>query len=209
MGFVVVYGFVEYTYQENSSGKSDGFNLFANRFCVPFLTIDAILRVNPSDFNLRIISEDFISKVFIILLLAVWAISTGRYEWSITSFSLSSFIIGVVVACPLVRTLYGEEFDKLVVQGIVFQTMIWFNFSKPAIIQHSLSMMRTAGCTAFFSMGMFMAYQDNLIACETRYAIMGTILIFCVGPTIMGISCFLVGLRRDPLRIAIMEATLP
>uniref|UniRef100_A0A7N0TDG2 Auxin efflux carrier component n=1 Tax=Kalanchoe fedtschenkoi TaxID=63787 RepID=A0A7N0TDG2_KALFE len=80
----------------------------------------------------------------------------------------------------------------------------------PSIMEQSVLIMSKAGTgTAMFSMGMFMAQQEKLIACGTRLTLLGLVLRFIAGPTAMAIGAISVGLRGDILRIAIIQAALP
>uniref|UniRef100_A0A7N0U6L2 Auxin efflux carrier component n=1 Tax=Kalanchoe fedtschenkoi TaxID=63787 RepID=A0A7N0U6L2_KALFE len=80
----------------------------------------------------------------------------------------------------------------------------------PSIMEKSVLIMSKAGTgTAMFSMGMFMAQQEKLIACGTRLTLLGMVLRFIAGPTAMAIGAISVGLRGDVLRIAIIQAALP
>ncbi|KAL9248268.1 hypothetical protein vseg_021610 [Gypsophila vaccaria] len=84
------------------------------------------------------------------------------------------------------------------------------HFSMPNIIDGSILIMSKAGTgTAMFSMGMFMALQEKLIACGPRLTICGMILKFFAGPAAMAIGSYAVGLHGDVLRVAIIQAALP
>ncbi|KAK9692200.1 hypothetical protein RND81_09G248000 [Saponaria officinalis] len=84
------------------------------------------------------------------------------------------------------------------------------HFSMPSIIDGSILIMSKAGTgTAMFSMGMFMALQEKLIACGPRLTIFGMILKFIAGPAAMAIASYIVGLHGDVLRVAIIQAALP
>uniref|UniRef100_A0A7N0U0U9 PIN-like protein n=1 Tax=Kalanchoe fedtschenkoi TaxID=63787 RepID=A0A7N0U0U9_KALFE len=80
----------------------------------------------------------------------------------------------------------------------------------PSIIEESILIMSKAGTgTAMFSMGMFMAQQEKLIACGTSLTLFGMVLRFIAGPAAMAIGAIVVGLRGDILRIAIIQAAVP
>ncbi|XP_074319155.1 auxin efflux carrier component 5 [Silene latifolia] len=84
------------------------------------------------------------------------------------------------------------------------------HFTMPSIIDGSILIMSKAGTgTAMFSMGMFMALQEKLIACGPKLTIFGMLLKFVGGPIAMAIGSFIVGLHGDVLRIAIIQAALP
>lgn len=85
-----------------------------------------------------------------------------------------------------------------------------FHIKMPSIIDGSVLLMSKAGTgTAMFSMGMFMALQEKLIACGPSLTIFGMVLRFIAGPAAIAISSILVGLHGDVLRVAIIQAALP
>ncbi|GJU56764.1 auxin efflux carrier component 5-like protein [Tanacetum coccineum] len=85
-----------------------------------------------------------------------------------------------------------------------------FNWPMPDMIEGSVLIMSKCGTgTAMFSMGLFMAKQDKLIACGTSLTVIAIVLKFFAGPAAMAISCIAVGLHGDVLRVAIMQAALP
>ncbi|GMI79521.1 PIN-FORMED 5 [Hibiscus trionum] len=85
-----------------------------------------------------------------------------------------------------------------------------WHFEMPSIINGSILIMSEAGAgTAMFSMGMFMAVQEKIIACGVRLTIFGMILKFIAGPAAMAIGAFAVGLHGDVLRVVIIQAAMP
>lgn len=85
-----------------------------------------------------------------------------------------------------------------------------FHIKMPSLIDGSVLLMSKAGTgTAMFSMGMFMALQEKLIACGPSLTIFGMLLRFVAGPAAMAIGSILVGLHGDVLRVAIIQAALP
>ncbi|PWA92026.1 auxin efflux carrier component [Artemisia annua] len=95
--------------------------------------------------------------------------------------------------------------------GIVWATISnRFNWPMPDMIEGSVLIMSKCGTgTAMFSMGLFMAKQDKLVACGTSLTVIAIVLKFFAGPAAMAISCIAVGLHGDVLRVAIMQAALP
>ncbi|KAL3520547.1 hypothetical protein ACH5RR_018696 [Cinchona calisaya] len=80
----------------------------------------------------------------------------------------------------------------------------------PAIIEDSILIMSRAGIgTAMFSMGLFMALQEKIVACGTSLTIFGMVLRFIAGPAAMAIGSIAVGLHGDVLHVAIIQAALP
>ncbi|KAH7543445.1 hypothetical protein FEM48_Zijuj02G0185000 [Ziziphus jujuba var. spinosa] len=88
--------------------------------------------------------------------------------------------------------------------------VVCWHFQMPSIMEGSILIMSKAGTgTAMFSMGIFMALQENVVACGTSLTIFGMVLRFIAGPTAMAIGSIAVGLRGDVLRVAIIQAALP
>ncbi|CAL5363102.1 unnamed protein product [Camellia sinensis] len=85
-----------------------------------------------------------------------------------------------------------------------------FHFEMPSIMEGSILIMSRAGTgTAMFSMGLFMAMQEKVIACGVSLTVFGMVLRFIAGPAAMAIGAIAVGLHDDVLRIAIIQAALP
>ncbi|GAB2277194.1 Auxin efflux carrier component 5 [Dionaea muscipula] len=85
-----------------------------------------------------------------------------------------------------------------------------WHFQIPSIIDGSILIMSKAGTgTAMFSMGMFMAMQEKIIACGPSLTMFGMVLKFIAGPAAMAIGSIAVGLHGDVLRVAIIQAALP
>ncbi|KAL6644481.1 hypothetical protein ACP70R_016089 [Stipagrostis hirtigluma subsp. patula] len=80
----------------------------------------------------------------------------------------------------------------------------------PAIVTGSLQVMSKTGTgMSMFSMGLFMAQQEKVIACGARLAALGMALRFVAGPVATLVSAVALGLRGDVLRLAIIQAALP
>ncbi|KAA8533434.1 hypothetical protein F0562_031132 [Nyssa sinensis] len=85
-----------------------------------------------------------------------------------------------------------------------------WHFKMPSIMEESILIMSKAGTgTAMFSMGLFMALQEKVIACGTSLTVFGMVLRFIAGPAAMAIGAIAVGLHDDVLRVAIIQAALP
>ncbi|KAJ9180429.1 hypothetical protein P3X46_008676 [Hevea brasiliensis] len=85
-----------------------------------------------------------------------------------------------------------------------------WHFEMPSIMEGSILIMSKAGTgTAMFSMGIFMALQEKLIACGTGLTVIGMVLRFIAGPAAMAIGSIAVGLHGDVIRVAIVQAALP
>ncbi|XP_011077194.1 auxin efflux carrier component 5 [Sesamum indicum] len=85
-----------------------------------------------------------------------------------------------------------------------------WNFKMPNIMEGSILIMSRAGTgTAMFSMGLFMALQEKVIACGASLTVFGMALRFIAGPLAMALGSVAVGLHGDVLRVAIIQAALP
>ncbi|CAA2976095.1 auxin efflux carrier component 5 [Olea europaea subsp. europaea] len=85
-----------------------------------------------------------------------------------------------------------------------------FHLQMPSIIEGSILIMSRAGTgTAMFSMGLFMAMQEKIIACGASLTVFGMALRFIAGPLAMAFGSLAVGLHGDVLRVAIIQAALP
>ncbi|KAM1051867.1 hypothetical protein ACFX19_033941 [Malus domestica] len=102
-------------------------NRFVCFFTLPLFTFEFTAHVDPYKWNYRFIGADFISKLIIVVVLALWAkcSSKGSYSWSITSFSLCTLTNSLVVGVPLIRAMYGSSAVDLVVQSSVVQAIVW------------------------------------------------------------------------------------
>ncbi|CAO2837531.1 unnamed protein product [Amaranthus hypochondriacus] len=277
--------------------QCDAINRLVCYFTLPLFNLDFTAHSNPFKWNYKFLAADAISKVIIVIVLALWATysNKGSYCWSITSFSLSTLTSSLVLGVPLLGAMYGPLGVDLVVQFSVTQAIVWltvllfvlefrqsrtdfpstmncrnsidhndqndleqknsssdgvndvkrpslwslikvvglkilanpnaysciigivwaffasrFHFQLPSIVDGSILIMSKAGTgTAMFSMGMFMALQEKLIACGPKLTIFGMILKFIAGPASMAIASIAVGLHGDVLRIAIIQAALP
>lgn len=259
-------------------------NRFVCYFTLPFFTFEFTAHVDPFKMNYLFIGADAISKLIIVVVLAVWAKWSGKgsYSWSITSFSLCTLTNSLVLGVPLIKAMYGPTAVDLVVQSSVIQSIIWltllllvlefrrtglgvsssnpdkdlegnadstvsprpafwclmktvgvklamnpnsyaciiglvwafianrWRFEMPSIMEGSILIMSKSGTgTAMFSMGIFMALQEKVIACGASLTVIGMVLRFIAGPAAMAIGSIAVGLRGDVLRVAIIQAAFP
>ncbi|XP_028548221.1 auxin efflux carrier component 5 [Dendrobium catenatum] len=85
-----------------------------------------------------------------------------------------------------------------------------WHFDLPFIIEGSVLIMSKAGAgMAMFSMGLFMAQQEKIIACGPSLTIFALVLRFVAGPAAMAIGSIVMGLHGDILRVAIIQAAIP
>ncbi|KAL3504477.1 hypothetical protein ACH5RR_034318 [Cinchona calisaya] len=101
------------------------FNCF---FIIPFFNFKFISHINPYKLNFLFLSADVVAKCIILIVLAIWANCTrkGSYVWSITTFSLCSFNNTLIVGVPLLKAMYGDLGEDLVVQSSTIQSLFWF-----------------------------------------------------------------------------------
>ncbi|XP_048136752.1 auxin efflux carrier component 5-like [Rhodamnia argentea] len=281
--------------------QCDAINRLVCYFTLPLFTFEFTAHADPFKWDYMFIAADVVSKVIIVVVLALWAkcSTKGSYAWSITSFSLCTLTNSLVVGVPLVKAMYGSLGVDLVIQGSVFQAIVWltsllfvlemrrtgldisstpspvegdspartsidptakvdlegrmemivsssrpafwslmrrvwmklamnpnsyacivgiawafianrWHFEMPGIMDGCILIMSKAGTgTAMFSMGMFMALQEKLIACGPTLTVFGMVLRFIAGPAAMAIGSIALGLRGDVLRVAIIQAALP
>ncbi|CAA0829282.1 Putative auxin efflux carrier component 8 [Striga hermonthica] len=85
-----------------------------------------------------------------------------------------------------------------------------WNFDMPEIVEGSVLIMAKAGSgVAMFTMGLFMALQEKVIACGVKLGLYGMVLRFVGGPLTTAMGSFALGLRSNILRMAIIQAALP
>ncbi|TVU35317.1 hypothetical protein EJB05_17202 [Eragrostis curvula] len=80
----------------------------------------------------------------------------------------------------------------------------------PLIVSNSIRILSDGGLgMAMFSLGLFTALQTKIIACGTKKMLLSLGIRFFLGPALMVISSYAVGMRGTLLKIAIMQAALP
>ncbi|CAK9174357.1 unnamed protein product [Ilex paraguariensis] len=85
-----------------------------------------------------------------------------------------------------------------------------WHLKMPSIVEGSILIMSRAGAGAgMFSLGLFMALQEKIIACGASLTMFGMILRFVGAPATMAIGSFAVGLRGEVLHVSIIQAALP
>ncbi|OAY75779.1 putative auxin efflux carrier component 6 [Ananas comosus] len=85
-----------------------------------------------------------------------------------------------------------------------------WELTMPDIIKNSITIISDAGLgMAMFSLGLFMALQQRIIACGAKMAIISMFIRFICGPIIMCAASLAVGLKGVKLHTAIVQAALP
>ncbi|KAK8332521.1 hypothetical protein V6Z12_A10G144400 [Gossypium hirsutum] len=103
-----------------------GINRFVAIFAVPLLSFEFVSRINPYKMDLLFLAADGVSKVLILFALLCWANFTkrGGLDWSITVFSLSTLPNTLVMGIPLLKSMYGDDKEYLMIQVVVLQCII-------------------------------------------------------------------------------------
>ncbi|KAG9457249.1 hypothetical protein H6P81_001757 [Aristolochia fimbriata] len=105
-----------------------GINRFVAVFAVPVLSFHFISKNNPYQMDTKFILADTLSKVVVLMLLTTWVVgfSNGGLDWLITIFSVATLPNTLVMGIPLLRAMYGEFTESLMVQVVVLQCIIWY-----------------------------------------------------------------------------------
>lgn len=105
-----------------------GINKFVAVFAVPLLSFEFISRINPYKLNFTFIAADVVSKAMALLVLGLWAkwSHRGSLDWVITLFSLSTLPNTLVMGIPILKAMYGDSAENLMVQTVVLQSIIWY-----------------------------------------------------------------------------------
>ncbi|KAL5992987.1 May act as a component of the auxin efflux carrier [Asimina triloba] len=107
--------------------QCSGINRFVSVFAVPVLSFHFIAQNNPYKMDGRFILADTLSKLLVLLLLSLWSFfSTAGLDWVITLFSVATLPNTLVMGIPLLRAMYGDFTQSLMVQLVVLQCIIWY-----------------------------------------------------------------------------------
>jgi auxin efflux carrier family len=80
----------------------------------------------------------------------------------------------------------------------------------PLIVSNSIRILSDGGLgMAMFSLGLFTALQTKIIACGTKKMLLSLGIRVFLGPALMAISSYAIGMRGTLLKIAIIQAVLP
>jgi auxin efflux carrier family len=107
-----------------------GINRFVALFAVPLLSFHFIVSNNPYKMNLRFLAADKLQKIIVLIALTIWTNMSkkGCLDWTITLFSISTLPNTLVMGIPLLKGMYGEFSESLMVQIVVLQCIIWYTF---------------------------------------------------------------------------------
>ncbi|XP_057773084.1 auxin efflux carrier component 6 [Salvia miltiorrhiza] len=108
--------------------QCSGVNRFVAVFAVPVLSFHFIAHNNPYQMDTKFILADTLSKALVLASLSAWCCfcRRGRLDWLITLFSVSTLPNTLVMGIPLLRAMYGDFTQTLMVQLVVLQCIIWY-----------------------------------------------------------------------------------
>ncbi|XP_047160902.1 auxin efflux carrier component 2-like [Vigna umbellata] len=111
-----------------SPEQCSGINRFVSVIAVPFLSFHFISNNNPYTMNFRFLAADCLQKVVILAALFLWNTFTkwGSIDWTITLFSISTLPNTLIMGVPLLKAMYGDFTATLMIQIVVFQSVIWY-----------------------------------------------------------------------------------
>ncbi|PNX94266.1 auxin efflux carrier component 1-like protein [Trifolium pratense] len=129
VAMILAYGSVKW-WKIFSPNQCSGINRFVALFAVPLLSFNFIASNNPYKMNLRFIAADTLQKIIVLLALTIWTNMSkkGCLDWTITLFSVSTLPNTLVMGIPLLKGMYGEFSESLMVQIVVLQCIIWYTF---------------------------------------------------------------------------------
>lgn len=124
---LVAYGSVKW-WKIFTPEQCSGINRFVAVFAVPVLSFHFISQNDPYQMDTRFILADTVSKVLVLVILSVWAITfKGGLDWVITLFSVATLPNTLVMGIPLLKAMYGDFTQSLMVQVVVLQCIIWYS----------------------------------------------------------------------------------
>ncbi|KAF3778038.1 Auxin efflux carrier component 2 [Nymphaea thermarum] len=133
----------------------------------------------------------------------------GRKEGEESEGSVRSLVWKVMKVVWLKVVVNPRTYASVFGLAWAFISNRW-HFGTPSLMDGSIKILSKAGSgMAMFSIGMFMALQEKLVACGPRLTLVAMVLKFIVGPAVMAISSIIVGLKGSVLCIAIVQAALP
>ncbi|KAB2603623.1 auxin efflux carrier component 6 [Pyrus ussuriensis x Pyrus communis] len=112
-----------------SPEQCSGINRFVAVFAVPVLSFHFISQNNPYQMDTKFILADTFSKLLVLALLSLWSIlfkAAGGLDWLITIFSVATLPNTLVMGIPLLKAMYGDFTQSLMVQVVVLQCIVWY-----------------------------------------------------------------------------------
>ncbi|KAL6006890.1 hypothetical protein ACLOJK_032386 [Asimina triloba] len=123
----LAYASVKY-WQVFTPDQCSGINRFVAIFAVPLLSFEFISRINPYKAEFLFIAADVASKLMVLSALFCWAKFSrrGSIDWLITNYSLATLPNTLVMGIPLLKSMYGDDKEGLMIQAVVMQSLIWY-----------------------------------------------------------------------------------
>lgn len=135
MAMLVAYGSVKW-WKVFSPEQCSGINRFVAVFAVPVLSFHFISQNDPYQMDAKFILADTLSKVAVLVVLSTWAaVSGGGLDWVITLFSVSTLPNTLVMGIPLLKAMYGDFTQNLMVQVVVLQCIIWYKIYMNTVLK--------------------------------------------------------------------------
>ncbi|CAJ1975828.1 unnamed protein product [Sphenostylis stenocarpa] len=127
VALILAYGSVRW-WKIFTPEQCSGINRYVSVFAVPFLSFHFISANNPYTMNFRFLAADSLQKVVVLVALVLWNTFTkwGSIDWTITVFSLSTLPNTLIMGVPLLKAMYGDFTATLMIQIVVFQSVIWY-----------------------------------------------------------------------------------
>ncbi|KAG0553462.1 hypothetical protein KC19_12G013300 [Ceratodon purpureus] len=127
VAMILAYGSVKW-WKILTPAQCSGINRFVSIFAIPLLGFQFISGNNPYEMNVKFILADVGSKLFVLLVLGLWAYysNRGSFEWMITLFVLTTIPNTLVIGTPLLSAMYGADQGQLTIQAVVLQSAIWY-----------------------------------------------------------------------------------
>ncbi|KAH9320494.1 hypothetical protein KI387_015133, partial [Taxus chinensis] len=121
--------------------------------------------------------------------------------------SVMTRLILIMVWRKLIRN--PNTYSSLI--GLIWALVSFrWHVAMPKIVEKSISILSDAGLgMAMFSLGLFMALQEKIIACGNSVAAFAMAVRFLTGPAVMAAASIAIGLRGVLLHVAIVQAALP
>lgn len=111
-----------------TADQCSGINRFVAIFAIPLLSFNFISRIDPFHMHFLFLAADSLSKILVLFLLFCWShlFKKGSLDWSITLFSVATLPNTLVMGIPLLKSMYGDEQEELMIQLVVMQSIVWY-----------------------------------------------------------------------------------
>ncbi|KAK7411955.1 hypothetical protein VNO78_03400 [Psophocarpus tetragonolobus] len=128
VAMILAYGSVRW-WKIFTPEQCSGIRSFVSVFAVPLLSFRFIADNNPYTMNYKFLAADSLQKLVVLVALFLWNTCTKwpSINWAITLFSLTTMPNTLIMGIPLLEAMYGNWTSNLMVQIVVFQSVIWNN----------------------------------------------------------------------------------